>query len=101
MTDRETELIASGNKREDRTRCLLSGSITSMKVASDYAISKGFKECGYIRFDGYIVRLHSSLNDETMVKGEGPPEVRTKVKEFLIQLEKESDEIRCHLDNSV
>lgn len=43
MTDRETELIASGNKREDRTRCLLSGSITSMKVASDYAISKALK----------------------------------------------------------
>ena len=62
---------------------------------------EGFKECGYIRFDGYIVSLHSSLNDETMVKGEGPPEVRTKVKEFLIQLEKESDDIRCHLDNSV
>ena len=101
MTDRETELIASGNKREDRTRCLLSGSITSMKVASDYAILKGFKECGYIRFDGYIVSLHSSLSDETMVKGEGPPEVRTKVKEFLFQLEKESDEIICHLDNSV
>ena len=61
MTDGETEFTASGNKREHRARCLLSGSITSMKLATDYAILKGFKECGYIRFEGYIVSLHSSL----------------------------------------
>ena len=44
------------------------------KVATDNAIPKGFKECGYIRYDGNTERLHSRLRD-TMVNREVPPEV--------------------------
>lgn len=100
MTDGESKSEVFGNEREHRTRCLLNGSMTSMKVATSYAFWEGFKECRFVRFDGHIDSLHSSLRD-TMVNTEDSAEVITKVKKFLIQLEEESDEIRCNLDNSV
>lgn len=90
MTDGESKSEVFGNEREHRTRCLLNGSMTSMKVAISYAFWEDFKEWRFVRFDGHIDSLHSSL-----------AEVITKVKEFLIQLEEESDEKRCNLDNSV
>ena len=61
------------------------------QVATDNAILKGFKECGYIGCDGDVNRLHSLLRD-TIVNREIPLEVLTEVNEFLIQLEAECNE---------
>ena len=70
------------------------------RVATDDEIMKGFKECGYIGYDGNVDSLHSRLRD-TMVNREVPPEVLTEVNEFLIQLEEERNETGCDLDDSV
>ena len=61
---------------------------------------KGFKEFGYIGYDGNVDSLHSRLRD-TMVNREVPLEVLTEVNEFLIQLEEERNETGCDLDDSV
>ena len=58
---------------------------------------KGFKECGYIGYDGDS--LHSRLRD-TIVNREIPPEVLAKVNEFLIQLEAEHNETGDNLHES-
>ena len=60
---------------------------------------KGFKECGYIGYDGNVNSLHSCLRD-TIVNREIPPEVLAKVNEFLIQLEAERNETGGNLDES-
>ena len=67
------------------------------QVATDNAILKGFKECGYIRYDGDVNSLHSRLRD-TIVNREIPPEVLAEVNEFLIQLEAERNETGGNLD---
>ena len=60
---------------------------------------KGFKECGYIGYDGDVNSLHSRLRD-TIVNREIPPEVLAKVNEFLIQLEAERNETGGNLEES-
>ena len=60
---------------------------------------KGFKECGYIGYDGNVNSLHSCLRD-TIVNREIPPEVLAKVNEFLIQLEAERNETGGNLEES-
>ena len=69
------------------------------QVATDNVILKGFKECGYIGYDGDVNSLHSRLRD-TIVNREIPPEVLAKVNEFLIQLEAEHNETGGNLDES-
>ena len=59
------------------------------------ATLKGFKECGYVRYDENTERLLFRLRD-TMVNRKVPPEVIAKVNEFLIQLDKEK---MTHLQN--
>ena len=60
---------------------------------------KGFKECGYIGYDGNVNSLHSCLRD-TIVNREIPPEVLAKVNKFLIQLEAERNKTGGNLDES-
>ena len=69
------------------------------QVATTNAILKGFKECGYIGYNGDINSLHSRLRD-TIVNREIPPEVLAEVNEFLIQLEAPRNETGGNLDES-
>ena len=69
------------------------------QVATDNAILKGFKECGYIGYDSDINSLYSRLRD-TIVNREIPPEVLAEVNEFMIQLEAERNETGGNLDES-
>ena len=69
------------------------------QAATTNAILKGFKECGYIGYNGDINSLHSRLRD-TIVNREIPPEVLAEVNEFLIQLEAPRNETGGNLDES-
>ena len=69
------------------------------QVATDNAILIGFKECGYIGYDGDINSLHSRPRD-AIVNREIPPEVLAEVNEFMIQLEAERNETGGNLDES-
>ena len=67
---------------------------TLKKVATDELIIKGFRQCGYIEYDGETSNLHSRLQ-ETIKKREVPEEVIQGVNEFLeemmaLQLDEES-----------
>ena len=101
MTDGEILYTASGKRKRASYQMLVEWiNDVLRKVATDDAIMKGFKECGYIGYDGNVDSLHSRLRD-TMVNREVPPEVLTVVNEFLIQLEEERNETGCDLDDSV
>ena len=101
MTDGEIQYTASGKRKRASYQMVVEWiNDVWRKVATDDAIMKGFKECGYIGYDGNVDSLHSRLRD-TMVNSEVPPEVLTEVNEFLIQLEEERNETGCDLDDSV
>ena len=92
MTGGEIQSTASGKrKRASYEMVVYWVNDVWQQVATDNAILKGFKECGYIGCDGDVNRLHSLLRD-TIVNREIPLEVLTEVNEFLIQLEAECNE---------
>ena len=69
---------------------------TWKKVAADKLIIKGFRQCGYIDYDGETSNWHSRLQ-ETIKKREVPEEVIQAVNEFpeemmALQLEESPDE---------
>ena len=77
------------------------------KVATDELIIKGFRQCGYIEYDGETSNLHSRLQ-ETIKKREVPEEVIQGVNEFLeemmaLQLDEESKvkELRVTMTKSM
>ena len=67
---------------------------TWKKVTTDELIIKGFRQCGYIEYDGEISNLHSRLQ-ETIKKRKVPEEVIQGVNKFLedimaLELDEES-----------
>ena len=71
------------------------------KVDTDELIIKGFRQCGYIEYDGETSNLHSRLQ-ETIKKREVPEEVIQGVNEFLeemmtLQLDEESPDEEVEL----
>ena len=101
MADDEIQYTASGKRKRASYQMVVEWiNDVWRKVATDDAIMKGFKECGYIGYDGNADSLHSRLRD-TMVNREVPPEVLTEVNEFVIQLEEERNETGCDLNDSV
>ena len=100
MTGGEIQFTASGKcKRTSYEMVVNWVNDVWQQVATDNAILKGFKECGYIGYDGDVNSLHSRLRD-TIVNREIPPEVLAEVNEFLIQLEAERNETGGNLDES-
>ena len=77
---------------------------TWKKVATDELIIKGFRQCGYIEYDGETSNLHSRLQ-ETIKKREVPEEVIQGVNEFLegvmaLQLDEESPDEEVELSEN-
>ena len=77
---------------------------TWKKVATDKLIIKGFRQCGYIEYDGETSNLHSRL-PETIKKREVPEEVIQAVNEFLeemmaLQLDEESPDEEVELSEN-
>ena len=100
MTGGEIQFTASGKRKRASYEMVVNWvNDVWQQVATDNAILKGFKECGYIGYDGDVNSLHSRLRD-TIVNREIPPEVLAKVNEFLIQLEAEHNETGGNLDES-
>ena len=100
MTGGEIQFTASVKRKRTSYEMFVNWvSDVQQQVATDNAILKGFKECGYIGYDGDVNSLHSRLRD-TIVNREIPPEVLAKVNEFLIQLEAEHNETGGNLDES-
>ena len=100
MTGGEIQFTASVKRKRASYEMFVNWvSDVQQQVATDNAILKGFKECGYIGYDGDVNSLHSRLRD-TIVNREIPPEVLAKVNEFLIQLEAEHNETGGNLDES-
>ena len=100
MTGGEIQFTASGKRKRASYEMVVNWvNDVWQQVATDNAILKGFKECGYIGYDGDVNSLHSRLRD-TIVNREIPPEVLAEVNEFLIQLETERNETGCNLDES-
>ena len=67
-------------------------------------IIKGFRQCGYIEYDGETSNLHSRLQ-ETIKKREVPEEVIQGVNEFLeevmaLQLDEESPDEEVELSEN-
>ena len=67
-------------------------------------IIKGFRQCGYIEYDGKTSNLHSRLQ-ETIKKREVPEEVIQGVNEFLegvmaLQLDEESPDEEVELSEN-
>ena len=92
MTDGEIQYTASGKRKGTSYETVVQWIYDAWRqVATDDAILKGFKECGYIGYNGDVNSLHSRLRD-TIVKREVPPEVIVEVNEFLIALEEECNE---------
>ena len=103
ITDGVIQYKASGKgKRASYEMVVEWITIAWRKVANCDAILKGFKECGYIGYDGNVERLHSGLRD-TMVNREVPPEVIAELNEFFIRLQEEINETpaECDLDESM
>ena len=100
MTGGEIQFTPSGKRKRASYEMVLNWvNDVWQQVASDNAILKGFKECGYIGQNGNVHSLHSHLRDR-IVKREIPPEVLAEVNEFLIQLEAERNETGGNLDES-
>ena len=100
MTGGEIQFTASGKcKRASYDMVFNWINDVWQQVATDNAILKGFKEYGYIGYNGDVNSFHSRLRD-TIVSREIPPEVLAEVNEFLIQLETERNETGCNLDES-
>ena len=58
---------------------------TWKKVATDELIIKGFRQCGYIEYDGETSNLHSWLQ-KTIKKRKVPEELIQGIKEFLNEM---------------
>ena len=100
MTGGEIQFTASSKRKRASNEMVVNWvNDVWQQVATDNAILKGFKECGYIGYDGDVNSLHSRLRD-TIVNREIPPEVLAKVNEFLIQLEAERNETGGNLEES-
>ena len=100
MTGGEIQFTASGKRKRASYEMVVNWvNDVWQQVATDNIILKGFKECGYIGYDGDVNSLHSRLRD-TIVNREIPPEVLAEVNEFLIQLEAERNETGGNLDES-
>ena len=74
------------------------------KVATDELIIKGFRQCGYIEYDGETSNLHSRLQ-ETIKKREVPEEVIQGVNKFLeemmaLQLDEQSPDKEVELSEN-
>ena len=77
---------------------------TWKKVATDKLIIKGFRQCGYIEYDGKTSNVHSKLQ-ETIKKRKVPDEVIQGVNEFLeemmaLQLDEESPDEEVELSEN-
>ena len=77
---------------------------TWKKVATDKLIIKGFRQCGYIEYDGKTSNVHSKLQ-ETIKKRKVPDEVIQGVNEFLeemmaLQLDEESRDEEVELSEN-
>ena len=100
VTGGEIQFTASGKRKWASYEMVVSWiNDVSQQVATNNAILKGFRECGYIGYDGDVNSLHSHLPD-TIVNRQIPPGVQAKVNEFLIQLEAERNETGDNLDKS-
>ena len=101
----ETEFPEKGN-RKDASYELVAEWVddTWKNVATDELIIKGFRQCGYIEYDGKTSNLHSRLQ-ETVKKREVPEEVIQGVNKFLeemlaLQLDKESPDKEVELSEN-
>ena len=77
---------------------------TWKKVTTDELIIKGFRQCGYIEYDGETSNQHSRFQ-ETIKKREVPEEVIHGVNEFLeemmaLQLDEESPDEEVELSEN-
>ena len=101
----EAEFTEKGNRK--RASCQLVAEWaddTWKKVATDELIIKGFRQCGYIEYDGGTSNLHSRLQ-ETIKKREVPEEIIQGVNEWLeemmaLQLDEQSSDEEVELSEN-
>ena len=82
----EAEFMEKGNRKRVSYQLVAEwADDTWKKVATDELIIKGFRQCGYVEYDGETASLHSRLQ-ETIKKREVPEEVIQGVNEFLEEM---------------
>ena len=82
----EAEFMEKGNKKRVSYQLVAEWPDDgSKKVATDELILKGFRQCGYIEYDGETSNLHSRLQ-ETIKERKVPEEVIQGVNEFLKEM---------------
>ena len=101
----EAEFPEKGNRKDALYELVAEWVDDTWKnVATDELIIKGFRQCGYIEYDGKTSNLHSRLQ-ETVKKREVPEEVIQGVNKFLeemlaLQLDKESPDKEVELSEN-
>ena len=101
----EAKFMEKGNRKRASYQLVAEwADDTRKKVATDELIIKGFRQCGYIEYDGATSNLHSRLQ-ETIKKCKVSEEVIQGVNEFLeemktLQLEEESPDEEIELSKN-
>ena len=99
------EFTEKGNRKDASYKLLAEWADDTWKnVATDELITKCFRQCGYIDYDGKTLNLHSRLQ-ETVKKCEVPEEVIQGVNKFLeemlaLQLDEESPDKEVELSKN-
>ena len=82
----EAEFTEKGNRKRASYQLVAEwADDTWKKVATDELIIKGFRQCGYIEYDGETSNLHSRLQ-KTIKKRKVPEELNQGVNEFLNEM---------------
>ena len=77
----------SSIKGDQTALCIRDGLLQNFQIPGDM-IFKGFKECGYIEWNGSLDLLHSRLND-TVANISVPMNLILKVDEMLLAMDEE------------
>ena len=95
------EFTKSGNRRRAAYDLIATWIFDAWKqVAQPAFIIDGFRECGYIEWDGDHNKLHSRLRD-TVLNREVPIEPILEVNDLLLELEQANDDIVAEDDEIV
>ena len=86
IVNEEAEFMEKGNRKSASYQLVVEwADDTWKKVATDELIIKGFRQCGYIEYDGETSNLHSRLQ-KTIKKRKVPEELIQGIKEFLNEM---------------
>ena len=105
VVNAEAELTEKKNRKRTSYQLVAEWAYdTWKKVATDESIIKGFRQCGYIEYDGGTSNLHSRLQ-ETIKKHEVQEEIIQGVNEWLeemiaLQLDEQSSDEEVELSEN-